>query len=295
MTSNLYVSRVNQIDAAQLDEEIHKVLKNQTKEITKYLPVGKIDKWQPEINTLLKVLIWNYSLRHGKSTFGQELLNLHYGNIDATKSKLYLILTVLPAYLRDKLADERFTPQETSFRILKRTVDIITSFVKFLELANLLLFQHRGIQPRIIEKILGISSSPIKSYEPRSIGYSYMTRELVWHGLMELFTLGLPMINFYYLKHTVKKIFYRGKPTSTVRLLPVMTLATKCPYCNGTPILPSHAGCQHLFCYYCLSAHFAAVSTFHCPECDAELNGQAIETYREIDSRSLSSEHDDSL
>lgn len=277
MAPSPYVSRINQIDAAQLDMEIYKVLRNQTKEITRYLAPGKIDKWQAEVDAVLKFLIWRFSLQRGSSTFGQRLLNLHYANINQRKVVLYLILSVLPQYLKDKLANENLSERGAIARALKSLVDWTANATSLLELINLLFFLHRGVQPRVIEFLLGLSSQSITTHRPRVIGYSYMTRELLWHGLMELFTIGIPMINFHYLKHTVTRLWRRAEPPSG--LVPVMNATTKCAYCREDPILPSHAGCEHLFCYYCLQAHFTAMSTFQCPICDAQLHAEDMKRY----------------
>lgn len=278
MTPSPYVSRINQIDAAQLDTEIYKVLRNQTKEITRYLAPGKIDKWQAEVDAVLKFLIWRFSLQRGSSTFGQRLLNLHYANITKRKTILYLILSVLPQYLKDKLANENLSERGAIAHVLRSLIDWTTNAISLLELVNLLFFLHRGIQPRVIEFLLGLSSQSITTHRPRIIGYSYMTRELLWHGLMELFTIGIPMINFHYLKHAVTKLWRRTEPSSS-GLVPVMNATTKCAYCSEDLILPSHAGCEHLFCYYCLQAHFTAMSMFQCPICDAELHAEDMRRY----------------
>ncbi|XP_071571129.1 peroxisome biogenesis factor 2 [Temnothorax nylanderi] len=294
MTPSPYVSRINQIDAAQLDTEIYKVLRNQAREIARYGAPGKIDKWQAEVDAVLKFFIWKFSLQRGSSTFGQRLLNLHYANISHRKAVLYLILNVLPQYLKDKLAHENLSERGAFAQVLKSLVDWTTSAINLLELVNLLFFLHRGVQPRVIEFLLGLSSRSITTHRPRIIGYSYMTRELLWHGLMELFTIGIPMINFHYLKHAAMRLWRRPEPSSG--LFPVMNATTKCAYCYEDPILPSHAGCEHLFCYYCLQAHFTAMSAFHCPTCDAELRAEDMKRYTVASApRSDGEESDDSF
>lgn len=296
MTPSPYVSRINQIDAAQLDTEIYKVLRNQAKEIARYGAPGKIDKWQAEVDVLLKFLIWKFSLQRGSSTFGQRLLNLHYSNINRKKAVIYLILSALPQYLRDKFADENLSDRGVLAQVLKSLVDWASNAVSLLELVNLLYFLHRGVQPRAIEFLLDLSSQSITTHRPRTIGYSYMTRELLWHGLTELFTIGIPMINFHYLKHAVMRLWRRTEPAAG-RSFPVMDAATRCAYCEENPILPSHAGCTHVFCYYCLQAHFAAMSVFHCPSCDNELRAEDMKRYTVASAPSSSDdeESDDSF
>ncbi|CAL1677044.1 unnamed protein product [Lasius platythorax] len=293
MTPSPYVSRINQIDAAELDTEIYKVLKNQTKEIAKYSAPGKIDKWQAEVDVLLKLLIWKFSLQRGSSTFGQRLLNLHYADINQKKAVLYLILSVLPQYLKDKFANENLSDRGVLVQGLKSLVDWTSNVVGLLELINLLYFLHRGVQPRAIEFLLNLSSQSITTHRPRTIGYSYMTRELLWHGLMELFTIGIPMINLHYLKHAVTRLWRRTEPATVSRSFPVMNATTKCAYCDENPILPSHAGCSHVFCYYCLQAHFTAMSVFHCPSCDTELRVEDMKRYTIASASSSEDEESD--
>ncbi|XP_066595096.1 peroxisome biogenesis factor 2-like isoform X2 [Prorops nasuta] len=246
MSKTSYVSRINQIDAVQLDEEIFKVLKAQTKEVTKHFPLGKIDKWQSEIDALLRILIWSFSLRTGKSTFDDNR-------------------TVTSTELLEKV------------KLYFRWISMATSL---LELINLLNFLHRGNQPQLIEKLLGISSQSTIPHKPRDIGYSYMARELLWHGLAELFTIGLPMINFHSLKQFMLSVFLSRRKSRVIKLFPLMELSTKCTYCNDNPILPTYAECGHIFCYYCLKANFIATSKFHCPICNLNLNSSNMKFYR---------------
>lgn len=280
-----YVSRVNQIDAVQLDEEIYKVLRNQAREVGKHLPIDKIDRWQPEIDAILKYFMWRLSLSDGKSTFGQQLLNLQYENVTRAKSVLYLVLTIVPEYARQKLAGNTAVN-----RNLGMLLDYAGDIVRLVEFVNLLVFLHRGTQPRVIEYLLGIASRSTTAHKPRNIGYSYMTRELLWHSLMELFTTGLPMINFHYLKCWLKKLFTRTERDDLVRRsYPTLDSFTACAYCGDTPILPVHAGCRHIFCYYCMKAHFTATNEFQCSECGMRLHARNMRTY-ETNTREFNSD-----
>lgn len=271
MSSTPYVSRVNQLDAMSLDDEINKVFENQVKEIFKFCPPGKVDKWQPEIKAILKIIIWNFSLRSKSCTFGQQMLDLRYDNLNKFKSILYLALKLLPDYIKDRAIDNGMISSRRRTSKLKIYLNWLITFVRLLELINLISFLHRGIQPLLMERLLRISSVPASRHKPRIIGYSYMTRELLWHGLIELFTLGIPMLNYHYLKQKIRRFWYRSKQDGIKRTFPIMNESTVCAYCKEKPILPTHAGCEHVFCYYCLSANFAATNVFLCPECDTEL------------------------
>ncbi|XP_047361205.1 peroxisome biogenesis factor 2 [Vespa velutina] len=279
MSSIPYVSRVNQLDAMSLDDEINKVFENQIKEIFKFCPPGKMDKWQPEIKVILKILIWNFSLRYKSHTFGQQMLDLRYDNLNKFKSILYLAFKLLPNYIKDRLIDNGMISNHKRMHKLKIYVQWIISLVHLLELINLISFLHRGTQPLLIERLLNISSVSVNQHKPRTIGYSYMTRELLWHGLMELFTLGIPMLNYHYLKQKIRRFWYHNKKDGIKKTFPIMNESTVCAYCKEKPILPTHAGCEHVFCYYCLGANFTAMKIFLCPECDTELHDCDMKNY----------------
>ncbi|XP_012278296.1 peroxisome biogenesis factor 2 [Orussus abietinus] len=278
MSSSTYVSRVNQVDAVQLDHEIYNVLKTQSKEITKICLPGKVEQWEPEINVLIKIAIWYFSLRKDRSTFGQQLLNLRYTDFTQRKAILYLVLSTVPKYLQERLADARLVTTSTRERI-KYCIEYVANVIDVIELLNLLLFLHRGTRPRTIEHVLRISSQSTTAHKPRNIGYTYMTRELLWHGLMELFSISLPMINFPRIMQALYRFWAKRKGIANQNVHPRMNLATKCPQCNETPILPCHAGCEHIFCYYCLNAFFTATERFLCPGCDVELHAANMTVY----------------
>ena len=280
MPGSPYVSRINQIDASQLDHEIYEIFRTQAKKVTKYIPPGKVDKWQPEFDVLIKFLIWYYSLRKGNSTFGQQLLNLKYENLDRKKAVLFFLLSAFSKYAEERLIESQFVIISQNNNKVRSFLEWTANIIQLLEFLNLLLFLHRGTQPHLIERLLGIFSQSASTHKPRSIGYSYMTRELLWHGLIELFTIGLPMVNFYHIKQKWNQLWSLASEADTnLKKFPQMNQSTNCPYCNQRPILPRHAGCEHVFCYYCLQAHFMATDTFPCPQCGTNLHSSKMSIY----------------
>ncbi|XP_015113758.1 peroxisome biogenesis factor 2 [Diachasma alloeum] len=278
--SPAYVSRINQLDALELDEEIHRIFVARAREISRLFTPGITEKWTPEINAALRSLIFLFSLGTGKSSFGQKLLDLTYVDLTRNKSALFFLLSVLPKYLEDKYVDPSRIPVTPRDRIIKKYLEKIINVFSLVSFINLLVFLNRGTQPIILERFLGISSRNIATTRPRTIGYSYMTRELLWHGLMELFTIGLPMINFHYLKRCFVSYFSRrGEKDGGVEIIPRMTSQTLCPYCGETPVLPRHAGCHHIYCYYCMSAHFKVAGSFNCVACETELHSGDMKVY----------------
>jgi hypothetical protein len=47
----------------ELDDEIHKILKNQTGNVTKFMTIGFLGRWEPEIDALLRLIIWKVCMR----------------------------------------------------------------------------------------------------------------------------------------------------------------------------------------------------------------------------------------
>uniref|UniRef100_A0A6V7IU45 RING-type E3 ubiquitin transferase (cysteine targeting) n=1 Tax=Bracon brevicornis TaxID=1563983 RepID=A0A6V7IU45_9HYME len=277
--SAVYVSRINQLDALQLDNEIYQTLSHRAREIFRQLSPAISEKYSPEMNATLRSIIWLFSLGSGPSTFGQKLLDLSYMDLTKSKSLCFCLLIILPKYLEEKYTDPNRIPETLREKRMRRNLEMIFKIVKLLSFTNLIIFLHRGTQPVLIERFLGISSRNIAPHQPRTIGYSYMARELLWHGLMELFTVALPMFNFHYFKQKIREFFMKNKENENIIVSVEMTHDTVCPYCRNTPVLPRHAGCSHVYCYYCMSAHFQVSSSFRCFDCGVELHSDKMEIY----------------
>ncbi|XP_014214346.1 peroxisome biogenesis factor 2 [Copidosoma floridanum] len=275
MSDSQFVSRINQLDAVQLDNEIYKVLRGQAEEVTKYFAPGKAVKWKPEIDVLVKYLIWNYSLKKNSTTFGQQLLNLSYKNLDRRKALLLFVLSSVPNYLRERFINENFIfsrlPTAYQRSRYKGYVDQVDNFLHLLNFIWSFFFLYYGNQSRFVEKILGLRNYSSDMNRPRSIGYSYMTRELLWHGLIELFTIGLPMIDLKVVQRLWNDMWVPKKKEITIVTSCKLESNALCAYCNQLPIFPRWAGCPHVFCYYCLEALFLTMDPYRCPLCNNQL------------------------
>lgn len=58
-------------------------------------------------------------------------------------------------------------------------LQLILNILKAASFLNLLLFLQQGIYPTLAERFLSLSQ---ESTRKRNIGYTYMTRELLWHS-----------------------------------------------------------------------------------------------------------------
>jgi hypothetical protein len=60
----LHCFYIFQFDAVELDEEIVKILKNQVANVVKFLGFGFLGRWEPEVDALLRFIIWKVCMRY---------------------------------------------------------------------------------------------------------------------------------------------------------------------------------------------------------------------------------------
>ena len=181
MEKSSYVSRVNQLDAYLLDKEILKIIHEQLNNAYKELSPGLLSKFQPEIDALLKSLIWLNSIYFNKSTFGQQILAITYKNDNLTRNRLILhyILTILAPYTKE-VSHLRFT---NSLQ-LQKVIQWIEFCVKLSSILNFFRFLKNGSYPTFIDYLLRWNHVSESGAKMRNIGYAYMNRELIWTGFL---------------------------------------------------------------------------------------------------------------
>lgn len=146
----------------------------------------------PEIDLCLQTVFWNYSIRLNAATFGQQLLFICYDK-DYLFSKyrfpLHFFLSVILKYIKDNV-----TYRLTSQRKLQSVVSLCENFVSFLDIVNYFRFLKVGKQPLLLDYILKLDNISMYGNRRREIGYSHMTRELIWGGFMVRDCLILPLL-----------------------------------------------------------------------------------------------------
>uniref|UniRef100_A0A1Q3FCA5 RING-type E3 ubiquitin transferase (cysteine targeting) n=1 Tax=Culex tarsalis TaxID=7177 RepID=A0A1Q3FCA5_CULTA len=259
-----FVPRVNQLDSIQLDNEIVNILKEQIYNVIRNLPPGLLSQFQPEINLLASSALWNFSIRQSFATFGQQMLSITYeqNQLNPDKLKAHYFLTVALAYLKE-LAQFRLT----GYTALQRVISTVENCLTCLNFLNFFRFLRTGRKPSLVDYILRLDHRSIDGAKRRTIGYSYMTRELIWAGFMELLGFTIPIVNYHALKRRLRNLLrLEVRPQEVQRI--VLSVDSKCVYCNERITLPHHMGCGHVFCYYCLRGNLLADSGFQCNVCD---------------------------
>ncbi|XP_053677898.1 peroxisome biogenesis factor 2 [Anopheles nili] len=259
-----FVPRVNQLDSIQLDNEISNLLKQQVQNILQCLPPGLLSHLQPEINFILSSALWNFSIRSSYATFGQQMLSIAYEKDQLTQVKqtLHYLLTIFLPY-----AKETCQFRWTNWTRLQWLIQTVENALVIFNLVNFFKFLRTGTRPSLVDCILRINHRSLDGAKRRNIGYSYMTRELVWAGFMELLGFTIPFINYHSLKRKLRNMLrLESKHTSVERV--ALTADSRCAYCNERVILPHHMGCKHVFCYLCLKGNQLADADFQCNVCD---------------------------
>lgn len=137
---------------------------------------------RPEVELLLRTALWNFSIRLNAATFGQQLLFICYDKAHLLSKRtlsLHFLLDVFLVYLRDN-ATSRFT----SVQMLQRTVSFCENSIALLNVINYFRFLKVGKKPSLIDYVLNLDNISMYGNRRREIGYSHMTRELIWGGFM---------------------------------------------------------------------------------------------------------------
>ncbi|XP_073840853.1 peroxisomal biogenesis factor 2 [Musca autumnalis] len=283
-TKNQYVPRVNQIDAITLNKDITRMIRENLLENLQAISPILYLKIQPELDLLIQSAIWFGSVGKRCSTFGQQLLVLAYDSERLTISRLILhfCLTVLPSYIK-KLEERRLNRR---VEWLSKAIEYGENAALILSVLNFFRFLKTGRKPTLIDFMLGLDYISLRHNQRRDIGYKYLTRELLWGGFMEILGLVLPIINFRKVQRVARNMFKSkkaeeideaGHPLHPTNRKPKLTPTTTCAYCGQRPTLPHYMGCEHIYCYYCLSANISTDSKFCCTACDSPVSENGIE------------------
>ncbi|CAD7006597.1 peroxisome biogenesis factor 2 [Ceratitis capitata] len=277
---NLYVPRVNQIDAIYLNKDITRLIRDNLLENLQNISPILFAKIQPELDLLVQSAIWFGSVGKQCSTFGQQLLVVSYKSEQLTISRLCLhfILTILPGYFKNVNERRIIIRAEYVHQIIEWGQNVALLF----SVLNFFRFLKTGRRPTVVDFLLGLDYISLRHNQRRDIGYKYLTRELLWGGFMELLGHLLPIINF----RKIQRVFnfslniinltnFKAKPLPLIDEREVkLKTNTTCTYCSERPSIPHTMGCCHIYCYYCLSANIETDENFCCIECGTSpLNG----------------------
>ena len=263
------VPRVSLLDAQQLDGDILTILKNSLLEAVKYKGVGLYTRLEPELDALIKLALYRWTVVKRKATIGQTLLQMKYSRtVSRNQLAKYSFYMVFLSWLQKRMSDIiRFFSSEVQINFMKlvNCIDVLHSCCY---LINLLIFLHQGYYGTLAERLFGLSLVPTAPPNSRQISYSYFNRELLWHGFAELLTVLLPLIPTKKFHNFIRSCLPRSHISSSPEKGEVeLSQASICAVCGRSPVLPHQFGCRHALCYYCLYSKHAEQLNFSCPLC----------------------------
>lgn len=217
-------SRVNQLDADLLDDELQQILFEPFWNTV--TPILGSSNWHPELIAILKVILLRYSLKNS-FTYGAQLQNLKLIDLRSNKAlsraqiTAYSLLAVLPAYLTTRLRDYMLSsgwadyPRRQSWRTillnssedrtrrirtLKRLIwDLsngLEQIYSTLELLNFIGFLINGRYRSVLERLLGIGFAYARFDVRRNVSFEFLNRQVVWESITDFVLFLLPLINF---------------------------------------------------------------------------------------------------
>lgn len=287
------VLRINQLDALELDSALEQLLWTQFSQCFQNCRPGLLTPLEPELRALLQVLLWRFTLYSRSATVGQSLLSLRYHNNLSSFARYrtltrrqkvgIALLTAGARWLHERshslllclgLSAAGPVPEGDS-SLLKQTLcnclKLVSSVAQLASLINFLVFLKKGHHPVLAERLVGARAVFSKPNVVRDLTYQYMNRELLWHGFSEFLIFLLPLVNTRKLKATVSSIVFGGGRADREGAMEGQGVFKECGLCGEWPTMPHTAGCQHVFCYYCIKSHSIAESGLTCPKCGVEV------------------------
>jgi len=222
---------------------------------------------------------------------------------------LYLILNTIPTYIHQRwnllygilhnIASrnkESWKGLEDGGIFSQQLYQTLEKAIAVLNIINTLIFLQEGKYPTLITRILNLKPSSTKSPSiGRDVGYSFISRELLWYSFLELVSSVLPTVNIHFIKSWFqsriakyistakdeKKIAIHHNLGETFNSFKDISreILDNCIICKQSPIiLPTAGGCRHFFCYYCIAGHVEATSggSYQCPKCGAPLTKENL-------------------
>ncbi|XP_030254686.1 peroxisome biogenesis factor 2 isoform X1 [Sparus aurata] len=282
------VLRISQLDALELDSALEQLLWTQFSQCFQNYRPGLLTPLEPELRALLQLLLWRFTLYSSNATVGQSLLSLRYHNTLSSSPRFrplsrrqklsLLLLTAGPRWLQERshsllLGLSTGGPMSEGGLLqqgLRKCLNLVSSIAQLTSLINFLVFLRKGHHPVLAERIVGARAVFSKPNVVRDVTYQYMNRELLWHGFAEFLIFLLPLIDTRKLKARVSSIVYGREKTDGAAAPEGQGVFKECGLCGEWPTMPHTAGCQHVFCYYCIKSHSIADAYLTCPKCGVE-------------------------
>ena len=257
-TKEFNVLRVTQLDTHELDSELLNQYKQLTEECFKYLRYKFISKYQNEINTAIKLVIWYFTYYKTNQTIGQSILNWSYKTKNQRFDFIYkIIFYCFDDYLQAKLED--------------KGSKVLLSVFKIFEFLNFLKFLYSGDYLHLWQRLFRFKPLYDKEQELREISSDYTERELIWQSYFLLIKLLNSVFNFKSL--TISRLIRLRKKENSLSKQIEIDESKRCRLCDDVAITNAYffKSCKfrHCYCYYCIR-NYSSFSQNLCTLCGNE-------------------------
>ncbi|KAF1789396.1 Zinc finger, RING-type, conserved site [Phytophthora cactorum] len=238
--------------------EILGLLKTPMKSMFSMFEPGVVDRVKPEIDAVLRAMLFAFTTGIGRPTPGMKLENVRYAPIYLLDVVCCLLLAVSGSAIRLEAPRSisivfpmdypgRFTDFSRAGTSDMKKLETLVITCQFV---NLLVFLRKGMYRSLPERCLGMKMESITpSTAPRSINFEYMTRQLLWEGLMEFGNFVLPFLTWS--SSRTSAAFQGISSVADAR-------SSQCSLCSiSPPQTPYITSCKHVYCYYCLQTAVA--------------------------------------
>lgn len=278
------VLRVTQLDTNELNESLLSTIKRSINEdFFKYIQLKFVQRYQVEIFSGLKFLLWYHTYGKNGQTIGQSIFDWSYAFDTNSKKRVILIKKIVHAiiFCLDEWFEQKFlnlvkklityvfvrkqdsnntTESSTFSRNLNRFFNILSQIYKSLSFLNYAVFLFNGKYLNIWERLLKLR--PVYN-RPQFMSQSNAStetsiREELWQTYFSLFRLSSSLFDFqvFYQKFLKKRL---TSTRSRADIVDPESGVSKCGLCEKPPVTAHRAvatqgkvTCKHVFCYFCI-------------------------------------------
>lgn len=269
-------SRVNQLDAVELDDELFALFRNKLSDVFRHAGGTFYPTFEPEIKAVLKGILYGFTVYECGATVGQRLLGLEFfangtglSRVTRRQTLAIILLSVGLPWFRERCLKLllQFVPQIQRSKV-EQGIRHVETAVRLASVANFVLFLVRGTYCSLSNRIIGVVSGHATRPMLREVQFDIMNRELLWHGFAEFIGFLVPLINVYPAKNFVSRHLLRRKLCPTNPSERTQRDMAECGICGSCPTQPHEIGCKHVFCYYCIASQVTADAKYSCPLCN---------------------------
>ncbi|CCM04786.1 uncharacterized protein FIBRA_06979 [Fibroporia radiculosa] len=224
------VTRVGQLDAELLDQELVQLLKEPLVKAISLLNSAWKARFEPELVLLIQLILYKFSVWDIGASYGAKLQGLKYAgprfaHTRTTVSELsYRTLfahgtaTLLVPYFYTRLRAHALShawpdaPSSDTRRKAWELLSRLESLHGLLALSNFVVFLWNGRYRTVIDRLLGLRLVSARRMARRDVSYEFMNRQMVWHAFTEFLLFLLPLINTRALRRRLTNVFSRLRP-----------------------------------------------------------------------------------